>query len=544
MLQSSGSDNDACLDRGSLYGTAVSIFDPTPGDSTVTCAPDGEGLALGTVFAAYATPDTAQGYEFTGWYAATGTSMITGSRERYEVDMLQGDVDLRGFFVRQKMEVPRDGLAVITIEPQDGVIVTEDAQGDRTIYGAPGSTVRLSAVSTDPGQKVVGWEIKAGPSGVNPKYSRESSVTVPVGAYARPVLSSSFVEPLRIELPVAQGGQVLAADCYQWGGAFLHTLAPYSASPIDLAAVANPGWEFVEWQMAGLTPEQKADASLTGLSATQINEAIALFAKQSEYILDIEVIDVDGGDSKCAGYVTVDPAKKYYYATDGPVELTARPQTGYRFLGWDGDFPLIPHQPTPEIEVDVAALGTDWTIRAAFGIAPHVTNLHPISVYFNYVNGWLTYTYSWESSTGHLGDLAGITLAEVTSYDLSVTFEQDVLPFLRSGNSESDEKITLPPPWDVVYKEIPRMHKIQNVQATSEFSTDNHGIGGYPLELDGEASVIQLQWYVANGPDYCENWYALNSSPYEIRRTFSRNPDGSLHYTITKHGTTYETDLP
>lgn len=272
-------------------------------------------------------------------------------------------------------------------------------------------------------------------------------------------------------------------------------------------------------------------------SANQVDEAVALFAKRSEYILDIEVIDADGGDPKCAGYVTVDPAKKYYYATDGPVELTANPQPGHRFLGWDGDFPLIPHQPTPEIEVDVAALGTDWTIRAIFAPEAVVVNFHFDDSKVYPINPlWLNCSpeYIWGSSTGDIADLTGKKVVEVLSFDVNLDFQTDVLPFLQSGNEESDEMYALDEPWSQYFgSQVPLLVRWAEIDATKAFLREEHGGRPIPDPLISLQCYTKKQWYVSQSDRFCEKWQLIGG-PYLIERCFSPGANNTIHYCITK----------
>jgi hypothetical protein len=372
LIQPTGCDNETCLDRGHLY-VDVAQLGYVPDDCQAWGTPDGDGIALGTEFRVFANPDRDNAWGFGVWLAGTGQSMIDGSRDLVDSDMLQGNLYALGVFVRTGLLIPDDGQTSFSIEAECHNGAKEmTIDGKRMVFGPPGSFVTLTATSNNPTYIVVDWEVKGGIGYANPRYSREKSVTVWLTEYARPRLGTQIPDTKRIELPVGQGGMVLASQSTGWGGFFLHALAIDKPALVDLNAVPSPGWEFVEWQIASDPPITSTDPSITGLSGNALSSATAVFRPLPECRLDVEVEDASGGNPVCAGYVTVDEAKRYYVPSDDSVELTAIPEPGYVFLGWEGDF-LVPTLQNP-LELDVAEFGIDRQVKATFLYDPLYVN--------------------------------------------------------------------------------------------------------------------------------------------------------------------------
>jgi hypothetical protein len=368
-----GCENAACLQLGDLSATVFYFFDP-PDDSSAYCMPSGENLVLGTEYHTFAKPDVANGWEFAIWNRGGGPSLLYYSRIRADSELLQGNLDLYAVFVRWKMEIPKDSPSVtIHVECLDGALEAIDGDDNRVIYGPPGSSVVLSAEShSSVYPYVVDWEVKTGVGHANPKYSREPSVRLPIMDYARPRLGVQPANTKRIQVPEVKGGKVLGSQSVLWGGAFLDSIAVDPSSSVDFLALPDPGWEFVEWRFEGSSPFTSTNNSVKGVWAGSVDKAIATFRPLIECKLHIEVEDAGGGNPVCAGYVTVDEAKRYYVPNDHRVELTAVPQPGYVFVGWEGTF-LEPTIQNP-LELNVAQYSINRRVKAKFLYDPLYVN--------------------------------------------------------------------------------------------------------------------------------------------------------------------------
>src|SRR5690606_16159023 len=80
-------------------------------------------------------------------------------------------------------------------------------------------------------------------------------------------------------------------------------------------------------------------------------------------------VNVGGADPGCAGYVTIENAKKHFNLTE-LVTLTAHPSPGYAFNGWDGHFVDIQGRRPGQIgktEPQITLMmSEDWNVVAVF----------------------------------------------------------------------------------------------------------------------------------------------------------------------------------
>ena len=98
----------------------------------------------------------------------------------------------------------------------------------------------------------------------------------------------------------------------------------YYLDEISISAIPDEGWSFVGWDYDLSSTDKKVDLILE--SDMQI---LAKFEEKEEFDLEI---DIEG-----KGSVEIEPEQENYYYGD-IIELTAIPDEGWQFMGWEGDF--------------------------------------------------------------------------------------------------------------------------------------------------------------------------------------------------------------
>ena len=109
-----------------------------------------------------------------------------------------------------------------------------------------------------------------------------------------------------------------------------------TSSVVELTAIPNPGWRFVEW-VGNVADSTREQTSITILS----NETVTAKFEQIRYTLDVSVSPQASGS-------TTPSAGQHEYAANSVVDLTAVPGAGYRFVNWNGDVD-DPNDPTTTI---------------------------------------------------------------------------------------------------------------------------------------------------------------------------------------------------
>lgn len=98
-----------------------------------------------------------------------------------------------------------------------------------------------------------------------------------------------------------------------------------TGTKVELNAVADDGWVFVEWQ-----GDLSGNENPQTLTMDEAKSVTAVFERKS-YPLTIET----EGEGNVTEEVVEDPAKDYAYET--VVEMTANPAEGWEFARWEGD---------------------------------------------------------------------------------------------------------------------------------------------------------------------------------------------------------------
>jgi len=251
-----------------------------------------------------------------------------------------------------------------------------------------------------------------------------------------------------------------------------------------------------------------------------------------------------GGDSQC--FFTVDPPSdttlknctySASYASGVQIGLQKHVfcPSEYEFDYWESNNTNI--NGVHSRRVSFAIYMNTWVVaHFTQEIVPRVTNLHATNVAPLTPAGELLITYAWNSSTGNLADLAGQEIFEVLSYDLSTSFEEDVLPFLCSGLAVSNETITLSEPWNSLFGPQPVLKKGMQFSgyASAGIGGDHHTMPARPTGWTSPCYYTLRQWYVVDSG--CGFNY-LAAGPFDVVRSFAPNASGDWQYCIQKHGT-------
>lgn len=103
---------------------------------------------------------------------------------------------------------------------------------------------------------------------------------------------------------------------------------PMCGNPVTLMATAELGWSFDSWSGSPL------DGVTEPMTTTQFarGDAVTALFTRDEYNLDINIVSDGIG---AGGSVEKDPLLPFYYYSD-TVNLTAVPELGWTFTGWEG----------------------------------------------------------------------------------------------------------------------------------------------------------------------------------------------------------------
>ena len=212
-------------------------------------------------------------------------------------------------------------LELTTAGDGAGVIIADPAQ----VSYADGAPVKLSAIP-DPGSSFTGW------SGAVTGAENPTRLTMQKDTS----IIASFTRNLYQVIVRADGGTV-AIEPRQAGY--------YYGDSVVLIPVAADGYTFVEW-----LGDAEGNQVPLEISVTQDLEIDAIFKPLYELTTLV--------DSNEQGAVLVEPEKADYVSGEN-VRLSALPNAGWVFVGWDGD---VVSQENPII----VTMDSDKSIRARF----------------------------------------------------------------------------------------------------------------------------------------------------------------------------------
>lgn len=286
----------ATFDTEPVESFVLTVTPTGTGTGSVTRSPDKQSYAAGETVELTAIPQA--GSLFVGWSGAA-----TSTTESISI-LMDGHKTIVATFSQSTGETYE--LNVLTAGDGSGtVLVTPDKES----YSA-GETVELVAQAAQ-GSCFIGWGGDAGGDQLETQLMMDDDRQV-VAAFVQGTQNCH-----RLVAEVASEGS---------GEGGTVEFQPFKAlydtgDTVVVTAVPNPGWVFSGW-----TGALSGDENPASLEVNADLVVSALFAQQAYSVS----VAQDG-----QGVVNVTPAGPYLYGSS--VTVSAIPEDGWRFVGWDGD---------------------------------------------------------------------------------------------------------------------------------------------------------------------------------------------------------------
>ncbi|MEZ5329519.1 MAG: HYR domain-containing protein [Verrucomicrobiales bacterium] len=212
-----------------------------------------------------------------------------------------------------------------------------DIAGYRVYYG---EAAGIYPNSTDVGNvttaKISGLEVGRRHCFVVVAYNASGLESLP-SEEVSVVLSDEIVWNLDLVADPAVGGEVQGGGIYPDGAV------------VEVSALANEGWRFVEWVGdTGIVEEWNRSVAMQSLPIGGNTQLRAVFVRMHQ--LDLDTIDARMGTVEGGGV----------YDAGSKVKIKATPQPGFVFAGWEG-IELSENTPTVTVTLDQA-----YALRATF----------------------------------------------------------------------------------------------------------------------------------------------------------------------------------
>ncbi len=291
------------LTVGSSAGGSVT----SPGENTFT-------YDAGTSVNLVATPT--DGYRFVNWTGDVGT--VANRNAASTTITINGNYSITANF---------EEIADYELTISSGAGGSVTSPGEGTFSYEPGTVVDLVA-TPDSGYGFLNWTGNVGT--IDDRESASTTITMN-GDYSITANFEADVMPeYDLTIISTTGGSVTVTvdgDETVVGPGQTKTISDIAANTwIELAASADTGYHFVDWEGAPVDGVTNAATSFTMQSNYSIT---ASFASEEEYVLTIF--------STGGGAVTI-PGEGVFSRTAGTVvDLVATPDSGYEFVNWTGD---------------------------------------------------------------------------------------------------------------------------------------------------------------------------------------------------------------
>jgi uncharacterized repeat protein (TIGR02543 family) len=319
-------------------------IDPTPTGGSITLDPATGPYTHGASVTVTAVPDS--GYEFVEW-----NGDLNGSTNPTTL-IMDGDKTISATFQQLSYSITIDPTPTggsITLDPPSGPYPS-------------GSTVTVTAVP-DTGYGFVEWVGDLSGSNNPATLTMDSDKTI----------SASF----------QQSAYSITIDPTPTGGSIALDPAtgPYApGSIVNVTAVPDSGYEFVEWQGDLIGSTNPTSLTMDG------NKTISASFQQSDYTITIDPMPTNGS-------ITLDPPSGPY-PSGSSVTVTAVPDTGYSFDVWSGDLSGTDNPATLIMDGD-KTISADFTTNQ-YSLTVGISNDSVGTGNTNPVPG--TYTYNYNDS--------------------------------------------------------------------------------------------------------------------------------------------------
>jgi hypothetical protein len=349
-----------------LCYTLTTAVDPVSGGN-ITAAPapncdSGTKYTHGTIVTLTAV--AASGYGFDQWSGA-----VSGSTNPQTITM-DSDKSVTAKFALNAVSL------IVSVSPSGSGSVSQSPSGPY-FYGAE---VTLTANPS------IGWHF-AQWTGDLTGNANPAVITMNGDKTVTAVLAKDSVT---LTVNVLEGGSVTKNP----SGSYLY------GDTVQLTAVPNTGWHFVQWGGALSGSANPTDIILNG-----DRTVTATFAR-NEYTLSVSVAPLGGGT------VTRDLNQATYLYGD-VVTLTANANSGWSFTNWSGDASgnTNPKSVTITGNTNVIANFTQTTFTHNISLQPGWNlvsfNLHPLDTnianVLSSIQGNYDLVYAWDSTGAHAG---------------------------------------------------------------------------------------------------------------------------------------------
>ena len=419
--------------------TVTVYYDPEMGtveyNDEVVDEEEGITLPAGEV-TLVATPEG--DYQFAGWKDEEGTILSTDASYTFD---LESNTVLNAVFAESSSE--DEYTILVNYDPETGTVecdgeVVDDEEG----ITLPAGEVTLTASAAD-AYVFAGWEDEEGNV-----LSTDASYTFDLESDIE--LSAVFEEEGNEEyfsISVSSNNDDWG---YVDGGKDEYT----DNESVTLTAYPYPGFKFVGWEDEEITDNPRT------IRAHEGDEYIAYFAELETYIV---TINCDGwGSVEYNGEVVSGDVE----LTEGDVTLTAYPEDGNSFVGWeDSEGNVLSTEDSYTF-----VLNDDFEINAVF--VPNYTVTVDYNSSMGSVSGTGTYTSgtevtltpnpadgfrfaAWKDSNGSVltysnpwtftleGDLYVYATFEEITYTISVTYDSEMGSVEGAGTYNSGANVTL-----------------------------------------------------------------------------------------------------
>jgi len=294
----------------------------TPGEGAFT-------YYIGKVVSVVASP--ASGYRFVNWTGNVGT--IANVNAASTTITMNGDYSITANFM---------AVYDLTISSTTGGSVTTPGAGTFTYDG--GTVINLVATANS-GYYFINWTGDVG------TITNVNAPTTTVTMNDNYSITANFeqIPPGKVALTTSStaGGSVATPG----EGAFTYD----GGTVVDLVAEAEEGYRFVNW-----TGDVGTIANVNAASTTiTMDDDYSITANFVELVIqyDLTISSTDGGS------VTVPGEGTFAFDEGTVVNLTAKADTGYRFVNWTGDVGTVANVNAATTTI---TMNGDYTITASF----------------------------------------------------------------------------------------------------------------------------------------------------------------------------------
>ncbi|MCA9922360.1 MAG: DUF1349 domain-containing protein, partial [Anaerolineales bacterium] len=250
-------------------------------------------------------------------------------------------------------------------------------------------------------------------------------------------------------------------------------------SDVELTAVPDPGYRFVEWQedLSGSTNPQ---------TITMDNDKAVTAVFEALPVLTINTVG--------NGHVDRNPGGPGYYDVGESVELTAVPDFGYIFTGWSGSIGGITNPQSITMDGDKTVTATFAEITA------------PLSDNFNRCTPLTVWTTAGVGTIVYNGTQARLTVPSGSRHDLTVSNKDAVRLMQPSENNNFGIEVK----FESAVSANSQMQGIvvqQNTNTFLRFDFNSDGTSSYAsaAQIAGGSETSKLN--VVTSPGGATTWY-------------------------------------